>query len=231
MWKKITVVMGGMALAVSLPFVALAVTTDEFPNVIMPADAATETVPAATQVQATAEVAPVEPTGPWVSPNAVDPIAIQQADQTMVRQQFRVHAETGQPEGFEPVMQRLHVDDPLGMGPRIENADQAQNMQNHQNQEMVKGNPDAPMAGAGTSECPNDGVDCPNADDPDQAMNQNQTQTQTQTQNEEMVKGNPDAPMAGAGTGDPEDCPHDEDPQGGRTRRSQRLGVRLLLAA
>jgi hypothetical protein len=212
MWKKITVVMGGMALAVALPFVALAVTTDEFPDVIMPADAATETVQAATQVQAAAEVAPVEPTGPWVSPNAVDPIAIQQADQTMVRQQFRVHAETGPPEDFEPVQQRLHVDDPLGMGPGIENADQAQNMQNHQNQEMVKGNPDAPRVEAGTSECPNDGVDCPNADDPDQEMTQ--TQTQTQTQNEEMVKGNPDAPMAGAGTGDPEDCPHDEEPQG-----------------
>ena len=214
MWKKITVVFGGMALAVALPFVALAVTTDEFPDVIMPADAATETVQAATQVPAPGEVPPAEPTGPWVSPSAVDPIAIQQADQTMVRQQLRVHAETGQPEDFEPVMQRLHADDPLGIGPGNENAGHAQNMESHQNQEMVKGNPDAPRVEAGTSECPNDGTECPNVDDPDQTQTQTQDQTQTQTQTEEMVKGNPDAPMAGAGTGDPQDCPHDEEPQG-----------------
>ena len=219
MWKKISVVAGGMALAVALPFVALAVTTDEIPDAVTPADAAPVSIQAAIQTQNTAEIAPVEPTGPWVSPNAVDPIAVQQADQTMVRQQFRVHAETGIPEGFEPVQQRLHADDPLGMGPGNENAGDAQNMQshqNHQNQEMVKGNPDAPRVEAGSGECPNDGTDCPNADDPDQAMNQDQNRNMNQHQNEEMVKGNPDAPMAGAGTGDPEDCPHDEETQGGQ---------------
>jgi hypothetical protein len=193
MWKKITVVAGGMALAVALPFAALAVTTDEFPDVLTPADAATETVQA-----------PVEPTGPWVSPNAVDPIAIQQAEQTMVRQQPRVHAETGPPEGFEPVQQRLHADEPLGMGPGNDDAGQARHMANgHQN---------APMAGPGSGECPNDGTDCPNADDPS-LMNQYQNENMRQTQ--DMAKGNPDAPMAGAGTGNPEDCPHDE-PVGGQ---------------
>jgi hypothetical protein len=160
MWKKISVITGGIAVAVALPIAALAVTTDEFSDVIMPADAATETVNDATQAfyatQAfvAPDVAPVEPTGPWVSPNADDPIAIQQADQTMVRQQLRVHAETGPPEGFEPIQQRLHMDDPLGIGPGSNNEGPAGNMGNgHQN---------APMAGAGTGDCPNDGVDCPN---------------------------------------------------------------------
>jgi len=224
MWKKISVVAGGMALAVALPFVALAVTTDEFPDVIMPADAAPAAVQATVQTQNLAEVAPIEPTGPWVSPNAVDPIATQQSDQTMVRQQFRVHAETGPPEGFEPIQQRLHADDPLGMGPGNENPGHAQNMQSHQNQEMVKGNPDAPRGEAGAGECSSEGTDCPNVDDADQTQTQTQTQdqiqaqdqTQAQDQNEEKAKGNSDAPMAGAGTGDPEDCPHDEEPQGGQ---------------
>jgi len=156
MWKKITVVAGGMALAVALPFVALAVTTDEFPEVIAPADAAPVSVQAATQTQNAAEIAPVEPTGPWVSPNAVDPVAAQQVDQTMVRQRLRIHAETGPPEGFEPIQQRLHTDDPLGMGPGNEDAGKGQRMGNGQH--------NAPMAGTGTGECPNDGADCPNED-------------------------------------------------------------------
>jgi hypothetical protein len=209
MWKRITVVAGGMALAVALPFVALAVTTDEFPDV-MPADAAPAAEQAAIRTQSIADVPLAEPTGPWVSPNAVDPVAIEQADQTMVRQQLRVHAETGPPEGFEPVQQRLHADDPLGVGPGNNDAGRGQNMQNRQNQELVRGTPDAPRVEVGTGECPDDGIDCPNADSPDRAMNQNQNQ------NEEMVKGNPDAPMASAGTGDPEDCPHEGQPQGGQ---------------
>jgi hypothetical protein len=223
MWKKISVVAGGMALAVALPFVALAVTTDEVPDANMPADAAVETVQTTTPAQVAAEIVPVEPTGPWVSPNAVEPVAIQSA--TMARQQLRVHAETGPPAGFESVQQRLHADDPLGMGPGSENAkapgaamNHEQNMQNHQNQEMVKGNPNAPMSGAGTGECPSDGTDCPNPEDPGQAMT-------NQNQNEEMVQGNPDAPMNGAGTGDPEDCPHDEQRQGaGAAGRGGRNG-------
>ena len=224
MWKKITVVAGGMALAVALPFAALALTTDEFPDVITQPEVAPVAVQAAVQTQSTTELAPAGPTGPWVSPNAVDPIAIQQADQTMVRQQLRVHAETGAPDGFDPVQQRLHADDPLGMGPGNDNAGHAQNMQNHQ--EMVKGNPDAPRIEAGTGECPNDGTDCPNVDDPDQTQTQTQTRTENQNQNEEMVKGNPDAPMAGAGTGDPEDCPHDEQPQGGHGQDDEGRGGR-----
>ena len=208
MWKKISVLAGGMALAVALPFVALAATTDESPDVIAPADTAAETVQATTEVQATtqaqniSEVAPVEPTGPWVSPNAVDPIAIQQTEQTMVRQQLRVHAETGPPEGFEPIQQRLHADDPLGMGPGIDNVGQAGH--------MGHGNPQASMAGAGTGECLNDG-ECPNADGPS-----SMTQNQVMAQHQNMVKGNPDAPMAGAGIGNPEDCPNDGEPVGGQ---------------
>lgn len=153
MWKKIAVVAGGMALAVALPFVALAVTTDEFSEVPTPANAATEAVQVAAQVQATPEVPAAEPTGPWVSPNAaLDPVALQAGEQTMVRQQLRVHAETGPPEGFEPVQQRLHVDDPLGMGPGPDHQGRAQH--------MGDGNPDAPMAGVGTGnpeDCPHEG--------------------------------------------------------------------------
>jgi hypothetical protein len=209
MWKKITVVAGGMALAVALPFVALAITTEEFPDVITPADAATEmvqateAVQATTQIQTTEEVAPTEPTGPWVSPNAVDPISVQQNEQVMVRQQLRIHAETGPPEGVEPTQQRLHVDDPLGAGPGSDSA----------GQHMGNGNPNAPMVGAGTGDCAADGAECPNADDPS-TMNQNTNQNMNQ--NQEMVKGNPDAPMAGAGTGDPADCPNDGEPLGGQ---------------
>ena len=145
----------------------------------------------------------VEPTGPWVSPNTADPITVQQSEQVMVRQQLRVHAETGPPEGFEPVQQRLHVDDPLGMGPG--NANPGEHMGN--------GNPNAPMAGTG--ECAADGADCPNAGDPS-LMNQNMNMHQNAVQNDEMTKGNPDAPMAGAGTGDPADCPNDGQPVGGQ---------------
>ena len=137
MWKQISVVAGAMAFAVALPVVALAATT---PDVLMPADAATGIVQATTQVQAAAEV------------TAVDPIGVQQNEQTLVRQQLRVHAETGPPEGFEPIQQRLHVDAPLGLGPANGNAGQGQNMGN--------GNPNAPMAGAGTgdpADCPYDG--------------------------------------------------------------------------
>jgi len=154
MWKKIMVVAGGTALAVALPFAALAITTDEFPDVLMPAHALTDTVQATTQVQAADEIAPVEPTGPWVSPVAVDPIGVEQAEQTMVRQQLRVHAETGPPEGFEPIQQRLHVDDPLGLGPASGNAGQGQN--------MGYGNQNAPMAGPGTG----DPADCPYDEQP-----------------------------------------------------------------
>ena len=202
MLKKITVVTGGMALAVALPFVALAGTTDEFSDVLVPADAATETVQPAVEAQVAAEPIAVEPTGPWVSPNAIDPIAVQPTEQTMVRQQLRVHAETGPPEGFEPVQQRLHVDDPLGMGPGTDAP----------GQHMGNGNPDAPMAGAG--DCTAEGADCPNAGD-SSAMNQHQNQHRNTVQNQEMTKGNPDAPMAGAGTGDPADCPNDGQSVGG----------------
>ena len=170
MWKKISVVAGGMAIAVALPFVALAVTTDEFSDLVTPADAAPATVQATTQAQAVAAAARVEPTGPWVSPNAVDPIAIEQADQAMVRQQLRIHAETGPPEGFEPVQQRLHADDPLGMGPGKDDTGQGNQVGN--------GNQHAPKAGAGIGECPSDGADCPTDGQPQggQGMGEGQGQ-------------------------------------------------------
>ncbi len=39
-----------------------------------------------------------------------------EATPTMVRQQLRVHAETGPPEGFEPIRQQLHRSEVQGGG-------------------------------------------------------------------------------------------------------------------
>ena len=160
MWKKISVVAGGMVVAVALPFAALALTTDEFPDSILPADA-TRAAEATVESEVAGEVEPVEPTGPWVSPNAADPMTVAQAEGTMARQQLRVHAETGPPEGFEPLQQRLHADDPLGMGPGHDDAGQGQPMGNGQQNAPMPGAGDGECPNAGDGECPNDGVDCP----------------------------------------------------------------------
>ena len=81
MLKRILVVAGGLALAVSLPIVALAVTTERTP--------------------------------------ALDDSAVEVSDgvpQPMVQQRLRVRAETGLPEDFEPVRQRLHRADVVEPG-------------------------------------------------------------------------------------------------------------------
>lgn len=72
----------------------------------------------------------------------------QSQDQEMVRQRLQVHIETGPPEDFDPVQQRLHRNDAMGVG----NADAPMG-----NQDAQRGNPDAPMLGDGTGDCTQDG--------------------------------------------------------------------------
>ena len=150
MLKQILVVAGGLALAVSLPLVALAVTTERTP--------------------------------------ALGDYAVQVSDdvsQPMVQQRLRVHAETGRPENFEPVQQRLHQSDDMVLSEhntlRRHQVDGSttgqQNMLGRQNtednsdgrmhgkdssaprpgpSEQPRGNADAP-SGDRTGECPSDG--------------------------------------------------------------------------
>jgi hypothetical protein len=90
-WKQTFVILGGLALATSLPIVALAVTTDRTPGL----NATSVSASTVTDWGQTAEATP-----------------------TMVRQQLRVHAETGPPEGFEPVRQQLHRNEAQAVGPQ-----------------------------------------------------------------------------------------------------------------
>jgi hypothetical protein len=135
MLKNFMVIVGGAALAVSLPFVALAATTDDV--------ASTDIAPVTTDEMAAVDQ--FEAGDPVLGPireleqiQIQDPVIVQDEvltqDQVLVRQQLRIHAETGPPEGFEPIQERLHQGERLGLG-----------------------NPDAPMAGAGTGECLYDG--------------------------------------------------------------------------
>jgi hypothetical protein len=104
--KRILVVAGGLTLAVSLPIVALGVTTERTPALDNSAVEVSEEVP-----------------------------------QPLWQQRLRVHAETGPPEGFVPVRQRLHQPDAVDSGD-----------QNMVRRQQV----DAPSRGC-TGECPNDG--------------------------------------------------------------------------
>lgn len=117
MWKRFMVIVGGAALVVSIPMAALALTTD--------GDA----------------VSTFDPTGPYAEQfryqgSDVEPVQIQSQAQVgdTVRQRLRVHIETGQPEGFEPVQQQLR-----------------------EHQQLGAGNPDAPMLGDGNGDCIQDG--------------------------------------------------------------------------
>lgn len=138
MWKNIMVLAGGAAIAVSLPIVALAATTQD--------------VSASDVYPAVADEAPYAET----YQNAGDdimPAPVTTQDQALVRQQLRVHAETGPPEGFEPVQQRLHQQDGVGAG----NPDAPMGngtLPGDGTGAMHRGgNPDAPMDGTG--ECTN----------------------------------------------------------------------------
>jgi len=85
-WKQTFVILGGLTLAVSLPIVALGMTTDRTP-------ALNATPATITDWGQTVEATP-----------------------TMVQQQLRVHAETGPPEGFEPIRQQLHRNEAQAAG-------------------------------------------------------------------------------------------------------------------
>ena len=108
------VIAGGLALAVSLPLVALAITTDQTPPLDDIAVAATDDLP-----------------------------------QPAFQQRLRVHSETGPPEGFEPVRQRLHQPESVGTG--------QQNMMYEQPSDRAAG---GSMHGKNSADCPNDGEPC-----------------------------------------------------------------------
>lgn len=135
MWKNILAITGGAVLAVSLPLAALAATTDD---------------------PAGADEAPYMETYQYAADDVV-PSTVMAQDQTLARQQLRVHAETGPPEGFEPIQQRLHAQDGAGMG----NPDAP----------MGNGTPPADGSGAmhqgGNPDAPRDGTgECTNPDGP-----------------------------------------------------------------
>lgn len=121
MWKKILVALGGVVLAISLPLAVLAIATDQTPT----PNASTS---------AAADVA--QPADLPDNPSQVQ-------EQPMVRQRLRVHAETGPPEGFEPVRQRRHEDE---AGVRGRGA-----------LEMSQRNPNGSMGGC-AGECTDDGA-------------------------------------------------------------------------
>ncbi len=132
MWKQITVLAGAAALAVSMPLGALALTSEDVPTPTDP------TAAEAVDYFANDLVAPG------------DEALVQ--DDALVRQQLRIHAETGPPEGFEPIQQRLHAQDHAGnpdapMTPGTPPADGAPGGM------FRGGNPDAPRDGTG--ECTN----------------------------------------------------------------------------
>jgi hypothetical protein len=127
MWKNILALAGGAVLAISLPLAALAATTDD-PMV--------------------ADEAPYMETDQY---SQSDPVVIQ--DQTLVRQQLRIHAETGPPEGFEPIQQRLHQQDQLGIGNPDAPMGNGVPLADGSGAMHRGGNPDAPMDGTG--ECTN----------------------------------------------------------------------------
>ena len=140
MWKNIMVLAGGAALAVSLPIVALAATTED-------------TIVSDPMV---ADEAPYMETYQYAADD-IDPSTVMTQDQTLVRQQLRIHAETGPPEGFEPIQQRLHAQDGAGVG----NPDSP----------MGNGTPPADGSGAthqgGNPDAPRDGTgECTNPDGP-----------------------------------------------------------------
>jgi hypothetical protein len=143
MWKKSMVIIGGVALAVSLPLAVLAMTTD---------DSVTDS-----DTNSVAAVGTLYQDGYWDSVAAEIQVQeqvqvqdqVQPQDQVMTRRQLRVHIETGPPEGFEPIQQRLHKHDQLGMG----NTGTPMG-----NSGAPRGNPDAPMHGNGTGDCLMDGT-------------------------------------------------------------------------
>jgi hypothetical protein len=153
MWKRSMVVIGGAALAVSLPTAVFAMAT-EGGGASVKADA-----PIAVQTTYQAMYGNTDA----IQLQIQDQIQVQDEvqvrdqveDQAMAqsqigdREQLRLHIETGAPEGTEPTQTRLRQhqevrstisDAPTGNG------------------DAHRGNPDAPMLGDGTGECIYDGV-------------------------------------------------------------------------
>jgi hypothetical protein len=133
MWKKVLIITGGVALAVSLPMAALAVTTGD-------------------------EVAEEAPSTFVAEAAVIDavPVAL---NATYEPQRLRVHADTGPPANFEPVQNRLHQGEATGAGDM--NHERRMNAEQHkaagfEGAGQHQGNPNAPM-GDGSGECDHEG--------------------------------------------------------------------------
>lgn len=146
MFRKIAIVLGGAAVIVALPMGALAMTG---PAAIVDdgsSDAAVLQEQTRSQVQVQNQVRMQDPVD--IDGTDIDePIVAQ--EQTATRERLRGHAETGIPEGVEPVQKRLQLHDPgTGLadgetgGAGIRNGNGP--------------NEDAPRSGDGTGVCTNE---------------------------------------------------------------------------
>ncbi len=133
MWKKVLIITGGVALAVALPMAALAMTTGD-------------------------EVAEEAPSTFVAEEAAIDaaPVAL---NATFEPQRLRVHADTGPPDGVQPIQNRLHQGEATGAGDM--NHERGMNAGQHkaagfEGAGQHQGNPDAPM-GDGSGECDHEG--------------------------------------------------------------------------
>ena len=118
MFKKIGLLVGAAALIVGVPAAAIALTNDggDSLNTVVPVIAQVQNQTATTSVGSTDATTPV-----------------------LTQQRLRIHAETGPPEGFEPIQRRLHQTSGVSQGgPGMAG------------QGYRGGNPDAPHPGTGT---------------------------------------------------------------------------------
>jgi hypothetical protein len=142
MWKKVLIISGGVALAVALPVAALAITTGDD----------------------VAEEAPSTFVAEEVVIDAT-PVAL---NATYEPQRLRAHADTGPPDGLQPIQNRLHQGEATGAGDM--NHERQMNAEQHkaaafegagqgagqQGPGQHQGNPNAPM-GDGSGECDHEG--------------------------------------------------------------------------
>lgn len=152
MWKRSMVVISGAVLAVALPTAAIAMITEgggtsveaDTPITLQTTSQLMYENEAATQVQVQVQVQ--EQVQEQVEVQEQDDVLVQ--SKTMVREQLRLHVETGPPEGTEPTQTRSREHQQLGTA----NPDARMG-----NPDAPRGNPDAPMLGDGTGECIHDG--------------------------------------------------------------------------
>ena len=165
MLRWIGAITAGIVIIIGLPIAAIAVTKATAPEPWSP--------------EATV-AAQVEATSAEVTAQDVDDQATTSQVAPQTRQRLRVHSETGPPEGFEPIQQRLHQqeqmaangDGPGRRGPPADRGGQNGHGQGDQGMKQGQGGQHG-MAGQGgphganeAGECTHDGPGtgtCPNA--------------------------------------------------------------------